>query len=445
MTAHSAGDVAGAQATTHGFPRPRGRNMRWLIVAVITLLAITNYIDRGNLSVAIPFINKTLGVGPAVDGVILSAFVWPYSVMNLPAGWAVDRLGPRFMMTVAVGAWSVVSILTGMMRAVTGFVVLRVLLGVSEAPMFPAAVKAADAWFPRAEKGRAISVFIAGTQVGLAVAGPLSTVLIFAIGWPAMFAVTGVIGLVVLVGWIALYRRPEGQARLSAAELAYIQATRTRQPARSADYDRDVRGRAWAGLFAYPAMWAMMIGNFALQYLFWFYITWLPSYLEKAQHFTIGKAGFLAALPYIAGTIGVLLGGSISDLLIRRGATRLDGRRYTIALGSGLTGAVLLATAFSTGAALAVTLLTIGMFTYSLSSAPIWTLATDVTDSPRYVGSVGSIQNFGGFLGGACAPLVTGFLVASSGGFRFALALTAALALISALTYGVVLRRGLPV
>ncbi len=423
--------------------RPLGRNLRWVIVAVITLLAITNYIDRGNLSVAIPDINRTLGIGPALDGVILSAFVWPYAVMNLPSGWSVDRFGPRLMMIVAVGAWSVVSMITGLMRAVAGFVVVRVLLGVSEAPMFPAAVKAADAWFPRAEKGTAISVFIAGTQVGLAVAGPLATALILALGWPAMFAVTGLLSLVVLVGWIVLYHRPEGHRWLSADELAYIRAGRD-STATPEERDRDVTARAWVGLFRYRATWAMTAGNFALQYLFWFYITWLPGYLEKAQGFSISRAGFLSALPYIAGTAGVLLGGRISDVLIRRGLGRLDSRRYTIALGAALTGIVLLVTAFTTGAALALALLTAGMFTYSLSSAPIWTLSTDVAGSPRYIGSIGSIQNFGGFLGGACAPLVTGFAVATLGGFGVALTITGILALISALMYAVVLRRTLP-
>ena len=434
---------AGAPAAT-GHVRPKGRNLRWTVIAVITLLAITNYIDRGNLSVAISSINTDLGIGPAADGIILSAFVWPYAVMNLPSGWAVDRFGARIMMIVAVGAWSIVSMITGLMRTMTGFVVLRVLLGTSEAPMFPAAVKAADAWFRRSEKGTAISIFIAGTQVGLAIAGPLSTALMLAFGWPAMFVITGAIGLVVLTGWIVLYREPEIHRRLSAEEFAYIRADRAGRAPAPGDRRREVTGRAWLALFRHRTTWAMVVGNFALQYLFWFYITWLPGYLEKAQHFTIGTAGFLSALPYIAGTVGVLAGGRISDILVKRGGNRLDARRHTIALGAVLTGVVLLITAFSAGAGLAVVLLTIGMFTYSLSSAPIWTLATDVVESPRYVGSIGSIQNFGGFLGGACAPIVTGFAVASFGGFGIALTITGVLALISAGMYALVLREQLP-
>jgi MFS family permease len=201
----------------------------------------------------------------------------------------------------------------------------------------------------------------------------------------------------------------------------------------------------WVKLFSHFPIWAMMIGNFALQYLFWFYISWLPTYLVKVQGFSLSKTGIYASLPFIAGTLGVLLGGRVSDILIKRGKSRLDGRRLTIALGALLTAVALLITAFSKSPGLAVTLLTVGMFTYSLCSAPIWTLATDVVETPKYIASVGSIQNFGGFLGGAFAPIITGILISTSGGFPLALVITGCLALVSAIMYGLVLRKNIPV
>jgi sugar phosphate permease len=430
--------------TAAGRPdRPRGRNVRWAIICVLTLLAITNYLDRGNLSVAAPLIRKDLGISATQMGIVLSAFVWPYAIMNLPTGWAIDRFGARTLMALAAGAWSVVAILTGAARSVGAFIGLRVALGLAEAPMFPAALKATNAWFPDREKAAATSIYISGTQVGLAIAPPIATALMLALGWPAMFVIMGLLGLVALAGWLVLYRQPENSRWASADELAYIRAGQAAQDQAAAA--RKATGREWASLFRYPTTWVMMAGAFGLQYVFWFYITWLPTYLENAQHFTIRRAGLLAALPYIAGAVAVLLGGRISDRLITRGLEPIRARKYTIAAGALLTAAALFLTAFSSGAAIAVALLVVGEFTYSLTSGPYWTLAADVVRTPGLVASIASIQNFGGFLGGACAPIVTGVLVDHFGGFAMALTVAAVLVLISAALYGIALRRRLPV
>jgi MFS family permease len=425
--------------------RPRGRNVRWAIVGVITLLAITNYLDRGNLSVAAPVIRKDLGISATQMGVVLSAFVWPYAIMNLPTGWAIDRFGARTMMALAAGAWSIVAILTGAARSVGAFIGLRMALGLAEAPMFPAALKATNAWFPDREKAAATSIYISGTQVGLAIAPPIATALMLALGWPAMFVIMGLLGFMALAGWLVLYRQPEDSRWAGPDELAYIRAGQAAPDGAGPATARKATGREWAGLFRYPATWVMMTAAFGLQYVFWFYITWLPTYLESAQHFTIRRAGLLAALPYIAGAIAVLLGGRISDRLIIRGLEPIRARRYTIACGALLTAIALFVTAFSHGAALAVTLLVAGEFTYSLTSGPYWTLAADMVRTPGLVASIASIQNFGGFLGGACAPILTGVLVDHFGGFGMALAVAALLVLISAVLYGIVLRRRLPV
>ena len=410
--------------------RPRGRNLRWAIIAVICVLTIANYLDRGNLSVAAPLIMKDLGISPAMMGVVLSAFVWPYAIMNLPTGWFVDRFGARVMLTLAAGLWSLVATLTGFASTMGQFLGLRVLLGVSEAPLFPSALKATNAWFPDSERAAAISVYIAATQIGLAIAPPVSTALMLALGWPAMFIVIGLFGFVATVGWLAIYREPEAHHRLSREELVYIrrgQRTRT-----------DIHEEAppvglaeWSRLFAHAPTWIMIVGGFCLQYTFWFYISWLPTYLERAQHFTISRAGYLATLPYIAGAGGVLIGGRMSDWLVTRGVASFTARRAVIAVGALLTACAMVVTRYSPSPAFAVAMLTLGMFTYSLSSGCYWALATDVVRTPRLVASVGSIQNFGGFLGGACAPIVTGIVVEYFGGFDVAILLTGGLALVS--------------
>jgi sugar phosphate permease len=311
----------------------------------------------------------------------------------------------------------------------------------SEAPLFPAALKATNAWFPAQEKAAAISTYIAATHVGLAIAPPVATVLMVRFGWPAMFFLIGLFGLLTAIGWAVLYRDPARPPRVSAEELAYIRAG---QDAAEPETEAPLSGKEWSGLFRHASIWIMIFGGFCLQYTFWFYISWLPTYLERVQHFTISRAGYLTALPFAAGAVGVVLGGRISDWLVTRGVPPFLARRAVVATGALLTAASMVATVFSPSPAAAVALLTVGMFTYSISSGCYWTLATEVVMTPRCVASVGSIQNFGGFLGGAFAPIATGIVVDRFGGFNVAILVAAGLALVSAALYGLLLRRRIP-
>jgi len=429
--------------STNAIPRPRGRNLRWAIIAVICVLTLANYLDRGNLSVAAPVIMKDLGISNTMMGVVLSAFVWPYAIMNLPVGWLIDRFGARLLLTFAAGLWSLVATLTGFAATVGQFLGLRVTLGISEAPLFPSALKATNAWFPDHEKAAAISVYIAATQVGLAIAPPIATALLLAFGWPAMFIIIGLFGFVAMFAWIAVYREPGAHAWLSHEELCYIRAGQVSRAA-TTDTAPSASFRDWSQLFAHVPMWIMIVGAFCLQYTFWFYISWLPTYLERAQHFTISRAGYLSALPFVAGAVAVMTGGRISDWLVQKGVVTFTARRVVVATGALLTAVAMIVTLYSPSPAFAVTLLTIGMFTYSLSSGCYWALATDVLMTPRFVASVGSIQNFGGFLGGAFAPIVTGIVVDRFGGFNVAILVTGVLALVSATMYGILLRRRIP-
>lgn len=425
--------------------RPKKHNLRWMIVGIITLLAVTNYLDRGNLSVAAPLIMQELHISNAMMGVILSAFVWPYAIMNLPTGWAVDRFGVKLLLALAAGLWSIVAILTGFARSVEVFIGLRVALGVSEAPLFPAALKATDKWFPEREKAAATSVYIAATQAGLALAPPVSTALIAAFGWPLMFIIMGIFGLIAMLGWLVLYREPHQHPWLHSDELRYITAGQQHQSPQEVKQGNRIPFSEWLALFRHPSLWFMVTGGFCLQYVFWFYISWLPTYLQQAQGFTLSKAGILSALPYIAGGLAVLIGGRFSDRLVIRGTDPFKARRLCIAGAAVLTALAMFATAHAGSPIMAVVLLTLGMFTYSLSSGNYWTLAAEAVTTKRFVASVGSIQNFGGFLGGACAPIVTGIVVDRFGGFVPALTLAGILALVSACMYGLALRQRLPI
>jgi MFS family permease len=423
----------------HASPRRGVPPLRWFITGMISLLTVANYLDRGNLAVAAPLIMQDLGVSHTLMGLILSAFVWPYALMNLPSGWLVDRFGPRLLLTVAGVLWSCAAALTGFASSLAQFMVLRIGLGVSEAPMFPAALKATHAWFPAHEKALAISTYIAATQVGLALAPLFATFLMVRFGWRAMFVIMGVAGLLPVLFWAVFYRDPERHVRLGADERASIRAGQSGAPAAP-----PLSGAEWWGLFRHPQIWVMIIGGFCLQYTFWFYISWLPTYLERVHGFTLTRAGFFSALPFLAGTFGVLSGGRLSDGLVRRGLPGLLARRAVVSGGALLTAFSMFATLLSASAAEAVAFLTLGMFTYSLCSGCYWALATEVVTTERPLASVGSIQNFGGFLGGAFAPVATGLIVDHGGGFGGAILTAALLAVISSALYGWGLRRKLP-
>lgn len=431
------------QEATQLVERPRGKNFRWVIIGIICILVIANYMDRGNVAVAAPLIMKDLHITPAIMGVIMSAFVWPYALMNLPTGWLVDRVGEKTILAFAVGLWSLTSAATGLATTIREFIFIRILLGVSESPMFPSALRATYSWFPAQGRAGAISVYIAATQVGLAIAPPIATVLMVAFGWKAMFVIIGCLGFIALIGWLAVYYRPERSRMVSAVELKYILQNRdTKKPENSKQAGITVS--EWFQLFRHLPTWIMIVGGFCLQYSFWFYISWLPAYLERAQHVTITRAGYLAALPYIAGACGVLIGGRFSDFLIFRGMRSFSARRAVVAGGAFLTAMAMVITRFSPTPDFAITMLTIGMFTYSLSSGCYWALAPEIVTTPRFVASIGSIQNFGGFLGGAFAPIATGFIVEYFGGFNIALLTTGFLALVSFVMYAVFLRKKIP-
>jgi D-galactonate transporter len=428
-------------------PNTRGlrrQNLRWVIVGVVALLAVTNYLDRGNLSVAAHVISVDLGLSNTQMGLILSAFVWPYAIVNLPAGWAVDRFGARWVMALAALLWSVAGAATGLARSAMSFVILRVALGSAEAPIFPAALKVVSEWFPDRERGRATSVYLASVQVGLAIAPPISAGLLVAFGWPMMFFLMGAVGLVGVALWLVVYRRPDQHPWLSKDELQYIREGQAAIPEEALDEETAPK-QSWLGLFRFGTIWWMLLGAFCLQYVFWFYITWLPSYLQSEQHFSVAKSGLVSALPYIAAGIAVLLGGRISDYLVRRGVVPLVARRRVIAVGAILEAGALLGTVHSTTPAMAVALLTAGSFFYGLTSASFWTLPSDVVQTQSMVASVGSIQNFGGAIGGAIAPIATGVLIDQMGGFVPALVVGAVMLLVSAVAYGVFVRRPIPV
>src|ERR1700722_8422990 len=184
------------------------RKMRWMVVFLCFLAIAINYVDRANLAVAAPQIEKALNIGPAQMGLVMSGFFWTYALMQMPFGWFVDRVGARIALPLAVGWWSVFTALTAATTSVAGMFGCRLMLGVGEAGAYPACAKLVAQWFKPAQRAFATSIFDSGSRVGSALSIPIVALIISGFGWGASFVATGGGGLLWIIGWLAIYRSP---------------------------------------------------------------------------------------------------------------------------------------------------------------------------------------------------------------------------------------------
>lgn len=404
-------------------------NIRWAFVILLLIGAVVNYLDRANLSVANTTIAREFHLSSTKMGLLLSAFLWPYAIANLPSGWLVDKFGPKKMFSFASGFWSTATIICSFVSSYPIFYVMRMVLGVAESPFFTAGLKVNQKWFSDEERGLPVAIINTGSQISNAIAPPILTILLVAFGWRAMFIIIGVLGILVLLVWQKLYRDPTSEETL--AIKGSLEAAKEAREGKKSE-----KQASWGELFKHKRTWFMIIGNFGIMFTIWVYLTWLPSYLQKERGFSLTQSGFVASLPYICGIVGVLLGGSISDRLIKKGVQPITSRKFPIVGGAVLAAVATAPLPFIKSTTLIIVLLCIGYFASQLPSGVIWTLAADVAPSNQ-VASLGAIQNFGGFLGAAMAPIVTGIILDKTGTIGSVFLIGAALLILGAISYGI--------
>lgn len=404
--------------------------LRWGIITLLLLAAVVNYLDRANLSIANTTIAREFGFSQTEMGLLLSAFLWPYALANLPAGWLVDKFGPRRMFSWALGLWSTCTVLAAFINSYSFFYGLRMMLGIAESPFFTSGIKITRRWFGENERGLPTAIINTGSQIANAVAPPILTVLLLAFGWRGMFIGIGLMGLPLLVAWWKFYRDP-GAREDALIHSGHLTRTTTAKPAVS-----------WGSLFRHRTTWFMVVGNFSIMFTIWVYLTWLPGYLEKSLGFSLKATGWIASIPFLAGILGVLVGGVLSDALVRRGVAAITSRKVPIVLGAALAACFVAPVPFVNSTPLAIGLLAAGYFCSQMPQGALWTLATDIAPKDQ-VASLGAIQNFGGFLGAAMAPIVTGIILDTTGKFTNVFLLGACLLMLGAISFGVFVRRPL--
>ncbi len=385
------------------------------------------------MSVANKLIQDELGIPVAKMGLLLSAFLWAYAVAQLPVGGLIDRFGPRKLLGLGLFSWSVAQAAGGLVTSFSMFIMARIALGVGEAPLFPGGARVVRDWFGIRQRGFATGLCQSASSLGNFIAVPLLTFLMLRLSWRWMFLIVGAVGVVLAVVWWSIYRDPS-EVRLTSDELRYLtegDENTTSHPPSFAE---------WKQLFAHRTTWGMIIGFFGTIYTLWLYTGWLPYYLEHERHMSVARVGIVAAIPYFFGCVGAVAGGWLCDFLTRRGWAPIAGRKLLVS--SALCGLSFctVGTVLAQSNAAALAFISVSLFLIYIASSAAWATVPIAAPS-QYTASLGSIQNFGGYLGGALAPALTGLIVQRTGSFSQALMLSAVLSLLSAAGYLLLVRQ----
>ena len=394
------------------------KRMRWMMVLLCFLAIAISYVDRANLAIAAPDIQRDLGIGPAEMGLLLSGFFWTYAFMQMPAGWLVDKMGSKVALPFAVGWWSIATALSAGAHSIATMFGCRLLLGIGEAGAYPACSKIVSQWFRPEQRALATSIFDSGSRVGSALSIPLVALIVSTLGWKAAFLLTALLGIVWVIGWFMIYRDPTAEESTRAPE-----AAEAGEPIK------------WGELFKYRTLWGMMLGFFCFNLANYFFITWFPAFLVQTHGFSLKDLGTLGMIPALTAIPAGWLGGYVSDALYRRGWS-LTAARKTCMVGGLLMSSVITLSAFTTNIHLMLTFLAISYGSLAFTGASVWSLPGDVAPTHRHVASIAGIQNFASNLAGIVITTFTGVMLElTKGSFEIPLMLAGGACVVGACSY----------
>ena len=419
---------------------PKTTRTRWAVAGLMWFAIAINYIDRTVLSAAAPQMSKEFGLTAAMMGIVLSAFFWSYALLQIPAGWVADRFGQKIGLGAAVGSWSLATAATGLASGFLSLVGLRVALGVGEAGAYPANAGIASKWFPDKERATVSGLFDSASKFGGAVAMPLIVALMLIFNWRMTFAIVGSVGLVwSLIWWWFFSDTPEKSKRTNEAEVRYIRDGQAQR--HGTDKEMPMK---WLELLRYRNIWAMCLGFFTINYISYFFITWLPTYLVKEQGMGLLQMGMVASLPLLCGLLAEIGAGWLSDKVVHAKRLSLTATRKVFLIG-GLTMALCIGLApLTTSVVLTVLLLCIAKSGTTIAASQVWAMPGDVAPK-NMTSTVAGLQNMVSNFGGVIGPVVTGFIVASTGSFKMALLFSAALGVLGIINYAFLLRKIEPI
>ncbi len=383
---------------------PRRRHaIAWLLAFGI----LVNYFDRVNLSVAKEALNTSFGVSTAMFGILSSGYAWTYAILQVPSGLLLDRFGVKIIGRVSTFLWSVASFGASMAIGVPTFFVARLVLGVGEAPTFPANAKAIGYWFPKAERSLGTAIFDGAAKLGVGLGYPILGFLLYKFGWRWCFAATGFISLLFFALFTRYYRNPSEDPKLTDTERDFI----ARGGAQPEDKALAARGAPIGYLLGRKKVWGMCLGYASYNYTFYLLLFWLPTFISTALHTTPVRAAFLSSIPWILATASeMLIGGLLVDKLIESGWNGDRVRRVVLIVGT-LMGIGLFGATMTSRIPIALVWISIAIGGLSAASAIGWSIPSLLAPKES-VGTLGGILNTCNQMSALAAGMVTGFIVA---------------------------------
>lgn len=381
--------------------KPGMSNCRWIICALLFFATVIAYIDRGVIGYLESFLEKEIGWNSVQYGWMTAAFQAAYAIGMVLAGGITDKLGTRKGFAVAITLWSAAAMLPSLAHSALAFGVALFFIGLGEAANFPACIKTVAEWFPKKERALATGIFNSGANIGNIAVPLLVPVLTLAFGWRMAFVVTGATGLIWLVFWLWLYKKPEDHKWVSSGELAHIQC----------DPDEEKIERVpWAKVLPKKETWAFAIGKFLTDPIWWFYLFWLPRYLQNTYHLSLSQSRTPVAVVYAVSCIGSIGGGWISSFFLKQGMGTNAARKITMLI-CALAVVPVLYAPYAHSLWLVVGLVGVATAAHQGWSANIFTLPSDMFPKAA-VGSVVGIGGFTGACGGVLMQLGAGYVVA---------------------------------
>ncbi|HWZ54645.1 MAG TPA: MFS transporter [Verrucomicrobiae bacterium] len=384
-------------------------HVRWVVLLLLCLMYLITYLDRVSMANTAPMIGKEFGFSKVTMGIIFSAFIWSYSLFQVPGGWLGDRFGPRKVLSTIMAYRTVIAVITTTAVGFYSFWGIRFSLGIGEAGAFPTATRAMQMWYPRDERGFVQGVSHAASRFGAAIGPPVAVFIMLHYGWRSVFYVIGILSLLWSLLYALAYRNmPEEDRYVSRAELARIRGLDATGEIKKANIAKRPKV-PWSVLLSHGNMWAVMCAYAAYIYSLWFFLSWLPSYLVEYRHFTLIKTGLYASMPLMAGVVGDAFGGWLTDkLLVKTNNLKFSRRSVAITAMLGC-GTCTMFAALSANPNTAVYCLTAAMFFLEMTIGPAWAVPMDI--GGEFSGTVSGMMNMGGQFVGALSPTVFGYLV----------------------------------
>jgi MFS transporter, ACS family, D-galactonate transporter len=381
-------------------------------VALLAIAILINYIDRGNLAIAAPLLKSELSLSDWQLGKLLASFFLTYSLFLPLSGWMVDRFDVKWVMAAGFFLWSGATAITGVLHGFAALLAARLLLGLGETVAYPSSSKVLAQYVPEVHRGFANALIVSGVGLGPALGAYFGGMVIASFGWRPFFLVLGIVSLAWLIPWLKWMPRKGAVTVISPI----------------GDH-----GARFAEILMQRSLWGTCGGLFGVNYVLYFEITWLPSYLTRERHFSLETMAKLVGLGYLCYAVASILSGWISDRWIASGATPTLVRKTFTSVGVGGAGILLLGCVLA-GPTASVILLLMACACGGISGSNVWAI-TQTLAGPKTAGRWTGLQNFVGNLAGVLGPSLTGFVVGRTGHFFLAFVIMAVVALLAALSW----------